>query len=135
MTLVTVKTAELQGPALDWCVAKIEGRTTRIYLCPIGGHYAVAAQVLGGDLEHAWLPSLAWDQGGPLIERYGIEIFCNLSAEQAARFKDARPDWRACMNRGRSKHSFGVTPLLAACRAIVASQLGDTVQVPQELVQ
>ncbi|MCY1547037.1 hypothetical protein D9M68_830700 [compost metagenome] len=63
-----------------------------------------------------------------------MEVLCNVSAEQAARFKDARPDWFACLNRGRGNHWHGQTPLIAAMRCIVAAKLGETVDVPSELI-
>jgi len=152
MTPVTVRTTELQGSALDWAVAQVEGRTTRIYLCPIGDHYAVAAQVLGGDLEHAWMPSLAWDQGGPLIDKYGIALRQSKGVWYAMTSADLgngeRAPWVEFTYRDGVRYgtqSYEVKPrqqrfkgpiaLIAACRAIVASKLGDTVQVPQELVQ
>ena len=128
MNAVEMKTADLIGSALDWAVSEAEDE-------PV--HFA------GGELrfipaqfsdESLYAPSTDWNQGGPLIEKHGIEVFCNVSAEQAARFKDAHPDWRACMNRGRSVHFYGQTPLIAAMRCMVASKLGETVQVPRVLL-
>lgn len=136
--MIEVKTTELEGKALDWAVAKIEG-----YQCFInhdafgpGEHEVVYVNGETGDWHHNgnWRASTNWSQGGPLIERHGVEVFCNLSAEQASRFKCATPDWRACMNRGRSKHSYGPTPLIAAMRCLVAAKLGEVVMVPAELV-
>ena len=123
-----MKTAELIGPALDWAVAKVEGFIDD----PESWLYGAG---LGRIMAGTFRPSTNWSQGGPLIERHGIEVFCNLNAEQASRFKDASPDWRACMNRGRSEHSYGPTPLIAAMRCLVAAKLGDTVQIPSELIQ
>jgi len=147
MNQVEVKTAELIGPALDWVVLVAEGwesdrpqdgqlrrkiSATQYDVCIVGPRQMGYDQHLG----RYWRsPSTDWNQGGPLIEQHGIEVFCNLSAEQASRFKDASPDWRACMNRGRSEHSYGPTPLIAAMRCLVASKLGDTVQIPSELIQ
>ena len=102
-----------------------KGRKTRIYLCPIMDEYKVAATVPGGDLESAWMPSIDWGQGGPLIDSDDIDIwgdcgfFCaHLAIENKA----------IVMCKG-------TTRLIAACRAIVAAKLGAVVSVPEELCQ
>ncbi len=132
--MIEVKTAELIGPALDWVVDAIEsGKPLEIRHHKNGsGEWIFVADGVpypSGPRKF----STDWNQGGPLIERHGIEVFCNLSAEQASRFKDASPDWRACMNLGRSEHSYGPTPLIAAMRCL-AAKLGEVVMVPAELV-
>jgi len=129
---VEVKTSELTGAALDWAVAKCNGKG--IEFDDPNDPWLTVDGVADRPL-HSYTPSSDWSQGGPLIEQHGIEVFCNLSAEQASRFKDASPDWRACMNRGRSEHSYGPTPLIAAMRCLVAAKLGDMVQIPSELIQ
>lgn len=134
MSTVEVKTSELIGPALDWAVAHIEGYTLTTDGISMLVKKGDKLLMLGGKDAIGYSPSTRWDQGGPLIEEHGIEVFCNVSAEQAARFKEAYPDWRACMNRGRSVHFHGRTPLIAAMRCLVAAKLGDTVQVPEELL-
>lgn len=129
MNLVERQVAELEGLSLRYAVAIAMGLGEEVRWAPS----EISGIAMWTDDHGCYDPTTLWEITGPLIEKYGIEVFCNLSAEQATRFKDASPDWRACMNRGRSKHSFGVTPLIAACRAIVASQLGATVQIPEEL--
>lgn len=124
--MIEMKTTELIGPALDWAAAKAEGLEEET-LDPLT--WECTAYPSG-----CYNYSTEWSQGGPLIEQNGIEVFCNLSAEQASRFKDASPDWRACMNRGRSEHSYGPTPLIAAMRCLCATKLGEVVMVPKELL-
>lgn len=109
-----MKTSELTGAALDWAVAKCEGYM--LDLVPEGSYQ----------------PSTHWAQGGPIIEREGIELQCNTSALQAAAYKNANPDWFACLKFRRADHWHGTTPLIAAMRCYVASKLGDTVEVPKE---
>ena len=60
-----------------------------------------------------------WRDGGPIIER-----------EQIAIFPKPYDEWSAsnCFNTGS-----GPTPLIAAMRCFVASQLGEIVEVPREL--
>jgi hypothetical protein len=64
--------------------------------------------------------STNWAQGGPIIERENIEL------------GRTQTEWRAqrvdfpCV-------AYGPTPLIAAMRCYVASKLGDTVNIPEEL--
>ena len=62
-----------------------------------------------------------WACGGPILEREGISIYRMTS------------DWSAAYNPSVATQD-GPTPLIAAMRCYVASKLGDTVEVPEELV-
>lgn len=134
--MIEVKTADLIGPALDWAVAKAEGLDHTIYFYRYGGYWVVPVVKDGYNPERKvdWFsPSTDWSQGGPLIEKYTIAL------ESA----DADPgaDWRwnarfECDGAGHTgTPKCGSTPLIAACRAIVAAKLGDVVQVPAELLE
>ena len=103
------KTSELSGKALDWAVAVGEGY----------GGIALKERT-----STDWYsPSTDWAQGGPIIEREVINTGSSLGA----------PTWYA--NKGLCVyHQFGKTPLVAAMRCYVASKLGDTVDVPEELL-
>lgn len=111
-----MKTSELNGPALDWAVAKCEGvdveyitdGITKCLLCNPSGRYA---------------PSTDWSQGGPIIEREWVDLHC---------VNDSL--WEAeCPAVGGLAMQNGPTPLVAAMRCYVASKLGDTVNLPEEL--
>ena len=103
-----MKTSELTGVALDWAVSKCEGHGI-------------------GVLDDPWFaPSTDWAQGGPIIEKEKIDMVY----EGFAQSDDKQ--WVA-MNDCPGKH-YGPTPLVAAMRCYVASQLGDEVDVPDELV-
>ena len=65
--------------------------------------------------------STNWAQGGPIIERERIEI------------EWTGEDWMGTMRH--DEEFFGPTPLIAAMRCYVASQLGDEVDIPDELVE
>ncbi len=118
-----IKTSELSGAALDWAVARAGKGAKNI-------RNFVAAHADRGMYRY----STNWSEAGPIIEEHGIEILCNVSAEQAKRFiEGTHADWFACMNMGRSKHYHGLTPLIAAMRCYVTSKLGDEVDVPEEL--
>jgi len=103
-----MKTSELTGAALDWAVAKCEGY--RLDLVP----------------EDSYTPSTDWVQGGPIIEREGINLF----QRKGLAAKEGKP-WLAYT--ASQLEQAGPTPLIAAMRCYVASKLGDEVDVPDEL--
>jgi hypothetical protein len=119
-----MKTSELTGAALDWAVAMCELKTT--------GDKGALIHLIGYGKP---IPNYSsdWAQGGPIIEREGIELQCNTSALQAAAYKNANPDWFACLKFKRADHWHGTTPLIAAMRCYVASKLGDDIDLPKEL--
>ncbi|PBP34595.1 hypothetical protein CCL11_25765 [Pseudomonas syringae] len=110
-----VKTADLVGVALDWAVAKVAG----VELALVGAHPHI---VVDGRLIGNYRPSTNWSQGGPLIERFRVSIIYSDEVCDPCAWTDSSAAWHA------------PTPLIAACRAIVASVLGETVSVPKELL-
>lgn len=121
-----VKTNELSGAALDWAVAKCEGRQEP----EVVNNFAVAW--------YTWPNthySTDWAQGGPIIEREGLCV------EYMAGAGDGGLDvWVAeVLHEDRkyggvmSSAGQGQTPLLAAMRCYVASKLGDEVEIPEGL--
>ena len=120
----TVRVSDLEGAALDWAVAKACG----IGVWVKNGH--VFQDILGTPDNpcSVWSPSKGWGQCGPLIE--GRIVFLALNGRM-----NRRPDGWSCLPVGtRGVPAFGETPLIAACRAIVAAKLGDVVDVPEELL-
>jgi hypothetical protein len=113
-----MKTAELTGAALNWAVAKCEGASADRLESYIDG----MREANDGNY------STNWAQGGPIIEREGIGL------DQYADY----PRWQAFTPAPEqpSGHCvcLGPTPLIAAMRCYVASKLGDTVEVPAELM-
>lgn len=112
-----VKTNELTGAALDWAVAKCEGLVDRIELEKVDGVWACAAF----EYECMYEPSTDWAQGGPIIEREGISIVAMPNGSWQSQGRNLRP------------HFHNPTPLIAAMRCYVASNLGDEVEIPNEL--
>lgn len=108
-----INTAEATGPALDWLVAKIEGLDPEIY----GG------RVWQGT-KRPFNPSTDWSQGGPIIHRERIDLKFINDVCYAGTF----------INRVVDGRTIGPTPLIAAMRCFVTSKLGDTVEVPEELL-
>jgi hypothetical protein len=111
-----MKTSELIGTALDWAVAKCEGRQEP----ELVNNFAVAW--------YTWPNthySTSWHEGGPIIEREWVDLHC---------VNDSL--WEAeCPAVGGLAMQNGPTPLIAAMRCYVASKLGDDVTLPPELEQ
>ena len=107
-----MKTSELTGAALDWAVAKCEGQPNN--------------WMHDHKLGYTNSPSTDWAQGGPIIERENIKLTPR---------KPFHDDWEAeyRYSQGGGLNAFGPTPLIAAMRCLVASKLGDEVDVPEEL--
>lgn len=119
MKTITVETSQLSGAALDWAVAKAVGLVA--YTQPDGPVYRP-------DNGEEWTPSTDWSQGGPLIERYCGLTDCRDAEQIEPFYAETR-----CSNL--DGYANGTTLLIAACRAIVAAELGDDVEVPAELVE
>jgi hypothetical protein len=99
-----MKVSELTGAALDWAVMKCDG------ICK--------------DFPAYWVdeyPSTNWAQGGPIIERCCINVYY-----------DGGGYWCATTDSGDPPR-FGPTPLIAAMRCYVASQMGAEIELPEEL--
>lgn len=110
---VKVKVSEMTGAALDWAVAKCEGRPHSYAVTDVKGQPPLTAVV--------FTPSTDWAQAGPIVEREGIALYL---------YGDSQ--WNAHVG---GKESTGPTPLIAAMRCYVASKLGAEVDVPDELTQ
>jgi hypothetical protein len=101
-----MKTSELTGAALDWAVTKCEGFDHEVTSSEWG----------------MWGWATDWAQGGPIIEREGIELTCT-------------DEWKAFMPfQSIPCDEDGPTPLIAAMRCYVASKLGDNIDIPKELL-
>ena len=112
-----MKTSELTGPALDWAVAKCEGIT--YFGAPQGRTEAMEFLLMHPDDPDLQF-STNWSQGGPIIEREGVSIKWVTADEWMAVGLD-------------NAVTFGPTPLIAAMRCYVASELGDEVDIPEIL--
>lgn len=123
-----VKTSELIGPALDWVVAQAIGNPAHMQEDGDGtvvhGYSAV------------WSPSTDWSQGGPLIEKYQVATIPE--AHDGRTGTECSEKWYAVIYYDGGEQYTAErcdSPLIAACRAIVAAKLGDQVDVPDELMQ
>jgi hypothetical protein len=132
-------------------VAKLEGMsvTQALALCEKRG----SISLLGGMI---FSPSTDWFQGGPIIERENITLIRANDDYKVDRhgFTTSKhiPQWFASKDTGHDIRTsyegeyfdpcfmieegegvYGETPLIAAMRCYVASKLGETAEVPEEL--
>lgn len=103
-----IKTSKLIGALLDWAVAECEGK----------GNEFLQFRKLYPSLTRG--PSNSWVQGGQIIDREKIGTAWDSVADQWIALGEAGPIW-------------GPTPLIAAMRSYVSSNLGNEVEVPEEL--
>lgn len=118
-----MKTRNLTGAVLDWAVAKCEGAESAA-AC----YYDIdGTPVRLDEAEYAeWQPTTNWAQGGAIIEREKISTTVDDSGVWVAYNKYNYAEEERYMQTG-------ATPLIAAMRCYVASQLGDEITLPQEL--
>lgn len=115
--MIEVSAHDLTGDALDWATAVAVGEKSPQR--GLGGGCVVSH----GHTLHRFCPSKEWAHGGPLLEKYRIGLDPWL----------ANSDWNALSWDIEKPMATGSTPLIALCRAIVAANLGNRVQVPAEL--
>jgi len=101
-----VKTVDLAGAALDWAVAKCEGKPS-------------------------WMMgfSTEWEKGGPIIERECIQLEYRVAVQWIA----TRVEGSSVCEVSVPYNQKGRPQLIAAMRCYVMSQLGDEVEIPEEL--
>ena len=130
-----IKTSKLTGDALDWVVAKALKRGPEYNLAAFGTVFRGWWLTQGGEYERMPSYSTDWSQGGPIIEREGIDLYCNVPTNPAHKDPSWRGSWRARYHRCGygTDMSHGPTPLIAAMRCYVASKLGDELEIPNEL--
>lgn len=126
--MTVINTNGLSGSALDWAVLKCESvrppnigilKRTQIYTGSSCGIFISPKITVSNG---KWFkPTRDWAQGGLIIEREKLHIS----------FADSL--WSACNQQGDYLKT-GSTPLVAAMRCYVASRLGDTIDMPVELI-
>jgi len=112
-----MKTSELINSALDWAVAKCEGKEKNW-----GKSSDIPYDYFTG---HKY--STDWSQGGPIIDRERISVGDQTHIEG----QPEHSAWYATNRKGA--YGLASTPLIAAMRCYVASKLGEDVSIPEEL--
>ena len=120
-----MNTSELTCLALDWAVAKCEDKEVMCYRADLSAYLIYIPKHSAYKI---WRPSTDWAQGGPIIGRIkGLQLKNWLESKPETccevHIHNYEGDWI----------QFGPTPLIAAMRCYVASKLGDTVEIPEEL--
>lgn len=129
-----MRTSDLTGPALDWAVAMAEG--DKVFRPRVGrptdwdkadDRWVVRAQVanVAWFADYTYNPSANWLHGGPIIEREKLDVmWCG----------DRWCAYAMTPDKETQLVDEGPTPLIAAMRCFVASRLGDTIDIPEELL-
>lgn len=127
--LIEVRVSNLVGAPLDWAVAMAEGfksdpeRLTNVWL---NEEDPTSVSIRGVEMGYGFRPSSNWEHGGQLIDKHsgtaqhipGLPVDLCYSGGPA----------------GAGVWCYGPTALIAFCRGLVNHKLGDTVQVPKELI-
>jgi len=101
-----VNSADLNDAALDWAVALATGKEVLDF-------------------------STDWSKGGPLIDEYNISIIKEDGEDECAAYIDLYVYYEKW---DYASIGVGQTRLIAAMRCIVIRKLGETVDVPAELL-
>ncbi len=81
------------------------------------------------------LPDLSWQTCGPIIDREGISTRLNHKQAQLWEAYIWLPTQHDQSEADSNSYTaFGTTALIAAMRCFCCSKLGDTVEVPDELL-
>ncbi|QNT38657.1 phage protein NinX family protein [Pseudomonas asiatica] len=124
--LIEVRVSNLIGAALDWAVAIAEEMYVHI---PTGlKHEYWYKDGRCVTSRTSWEPSTCWGQGGPLFDKHLGSAHHNPHLEDGCCRYSAGP-------AGAGMWLYGPTALIAFCRTLVLTKLGDTVQVPKELLR
>lgn len=121
-----MKVSELQGAALDWAVANCEGHDAHYYK---GVVRTTMQQHFGPECKY----STDWAQGGPIIEREGITVSRTDQKSEKGLWVAYRIE-RLFEDEYEHEYQHGPSPLIAAMRCYIASQLGDEVELPAGLI-
>ena len=129
-----MKTADLEGPLLDYWVAKAQG--LKLVKCENGYWlvYAPEPMILGIDRSAAlnpavrYSPSTSWAQAGPIIEAEKIDlIHYGEDGYKGGLWEAVRRIHTHYIDQRPGDATGGPTPLIAAMRAFVAAKFGDEI--------
>ena len=135
--LIEVKTADLTGEALGWAVGKAEGLDLFMAAPEYGNPWRVFARYRATVTERTerYNPWEDWALGGPLAVRYQVSLIPE--AHEVHEGAEMSERWRASVFYKAGEHygtDYFTDALVATCQAVVATEFGDTVQVPKELM-
>lgn len=132
MELTTVKTNELAGAVLDWAVAQVDGALSdAAWEYDNSECYYSHCDTAEGD-SVVWSPSTEWEQGGALIEKFGLGV-CKFYEPVDGAVTDG--NWWAALSPDDTIRFDAPLPLIAAMRVIVGMKFGGSVDIPAVLVK
>ena len=127
--MTTVSTRDLRGDALNWAVATALGR--RVVCAPfhptVAGPAVLDAELVELQADDVVLDYLDWPWGGPLLEK---------EVDDLQRRGDYFYAYRSSLRPGATSSGMasGTSILEAACRCFVLAKLGETVNIPKEIL-
>lgn len=125
-----VPLCELQGAALAWAVAIVEGHAPRLvpgcYGSPPRVVVTLRGQAIARDV--VFRPDRDWATAGPLLEQWAQSFGMARNPDKTFRAFSLDP------NGETMRLASGPTLLVAACRARVRNVFGDVVHVPEALL-
>lgn len=129
----SIRPNNAEGAALDWLVAKALNVSVSIVRGGPGDHVKLVRQGNGGggavEPRTEWSPSTLWAQGGHLFDDFDIELRKDPTGHFYA---------EVTIDRLVGVENFGVgyaqNRLLAGNRAVAGFMLGDSCEVPIELL-
>lgn len=127
--LIEMRVSNLVGAPLDWAVAMAEGfesdpeRLTNVWL---NEEDPTSVSIRGVEMGYGFRPSSNWEHGGQLIDKHSgtAQHIPGLPAHLGYAGGPA----------GAGVWCYGPTALIAFCRGLVNHKLGDSIQVPKELM-
>lgn len=127
---VVVPLSELDGAALAWAVAIVEGYAPTILPASygVGPRVVVVERGQSVDREVVFRPHVDWCQAGPLLDRWLQSFGVARNPDKTCRAFSLDPDGQTMRLAG------GPTLLVAACRARVRNLFGDQLLIPEVLL-
>ena len=129
-----MKVSELSGVALRWAVAEAEGLKSMVPTpSAVFVLYPNAVRFV------PFRPDVDWGHGGPIIERERISVVAYAGHWRATNGPHVVEESYGFCDYDNNKvrtgqgDEDGNTPLVAAMRCLVASKLGDEINLPYEL--
>jgi hypothetical protein len=134
-----VKTSTLKGAALDWAVCTALGLKPEDIYIQKGGSMPASlfrrSRDEDGKLDGSYttgpnlLFSRKWEAGGPVLTKYRISRTIDHSGLWIAYWTDGYTDG----DEGKKWMHCDRDELVAGLRCLVESELGDTVEIPNDL--
>lgn len=128
MSMIPKKAVELTGEALNYAVAVSQGHAVSIAPAQLGVPSRVCIEF--GMQRIRYQPGKDGALAMALIEKYGVTVLKYGSALKM-------PESQSWTGMGRDQDEYVpdcASPLIVACRVAVLIELGETVEVPAELM-